>query len=268
MVDVTPVLTLLDEAARQLPAGPLPAVLDATLTAALRDAWQRGIHPAEQEQVVQRLDRLAALLHPEGPAAQTPLASEALRQALARLLEALGFARRLQALRVARGFSRPQLAQAAGVHRATVHRLETGALAPPAPEVVQRLADALDVDVKELHDTTRPAELPPELAAFQQARASRDRGDLEAHEVALLETILKAWRAFVAQGWVVAGPFDDELSSVAQTLLEKLRRSGNGPARGHWITLASRLGKMDDHQFVAWLQGATRLAREQGNGPS
>lgn len=53
---------------------------------------------------------------------------------------------RLRELRRARGWSQTELARRAGVRQATVSHLESGAAAKLSLEVLERLADALQVD--------------------------------------------------------------------------------------------------------------------------
>jgi transcriptional regulator with XRE-family HTH domain len=71
------------------------------------------------------------------------------------------FARRLRELREAAGLTQVQLAQAAGLHRQGIAKLEGGERAP-AWDTVQKLAAALGVDCTAFQDT--PAgdpEAPP-----------------------------------------------------------------------------------------------------------
>lgn len=51
--------------------------------------------------------------------------------------------------RQARGMTQEQLAEASGVHRVTIARIETGEVSPKA-ETLKRLADALGVLVDDL----------------------------------------------------------------------------------------------------------------------
>ena len=51
--------------------------------------------------------------------------------------------------RQARGLTQEQLAEASGVHRVTIARIETGEVSPKA-ETLKRLADALGVLVDDL----------------------------------------------------------------------------------------------------------------------
>ena len=62
------------------------------------------------------------------------------------------FGRRVRVLRVARGMSQEDLADAAGVHRTYVSSLERG-LRNVGLDNVYALADALDVDPSELFTT-------------------------------------------------------------------------------------------------------------------
>ena len=56
---------------------------------------------------------------------------------------------RLAQERQARGMTQEQLAEASGVHRVTIARIETGEVSPKA-ETLKRLADALGVLVDDL----------------------------------------------------------------------------------------------------------------------
>ena len=56
---------------------------------------------------------------------------------------------RLAQVRQARGMTQEQLAEASGVHRVTIARIETGEVSPKA-ETLKRLADALGVLVDDL----------------------------------------------------------------------------------------------------------------------
>jgi transcriptional regulator with XRE-family HTH domain len=56
---------------------------------------------------------------------------------------------RLAEVRQAHGFTQEQLAEATGVHRVTIARIETGEVSPKV-ETLKRLADALGVLVDDL----------------------------------------------------------------------------------------------------------------------
>lgn len=56
---------------------------------------------------------------------------------------------RLAEVRQAHGMTQEQLAEATGVHRVTIARIETGDVSPKA-ETLKRLADALGVLVDDL----------------------------------------------------------------------------------------------------------------------
>lgn len=58
---------------------------------------------------------------------------------------------RLAEVRQAHGMTQEQLAEATGVHRVTIARIETGEASPKA-ETLKRLADALGVLVDDLID--------------------------------------------------------------------------------------------------------------------
>ena len=58
---------------------------------------------------------------------------------------------RLAEVRQAHGMTQEQLAEATGVHRVTIARIETGDVSPKA-ETLKRLADALGVLVDDLID--------------------------------------------------------------------------------------------------------------------
>jgi transcriptional regulator with XRE-family HTH domain len=78
-------------------------------------------------------------------------------------------------LRVAReqvGLSQRQLAARAGIHNSYLARLESGETANPSADVVQRIADVLEVDATDLFayiGVTLPAGLP-ELAPYLRAK--------------------------------------------------------------------------------------------------
>jgi transcriptional regulator with XRE-family HTH domain len=70
------------------------------------------------------------------------------------------------------GMTVRQLADAAGLVPSTVSRLETGFIATPRPEHLQRLAAALGIDVEELYVTVgylTPGALP-ELRPYLRAK--------------------------------------------------------------------------------------------------
>ncbi len=69
-------------------------------------------------------------------------------------------ARHLRRLRVQRGLSQENLAVDAAIDRTYVSRLERG-LENPTVEVLERLADALDVEVGEFLVKLRPGEPAP-----------------------------------------------------------------------------------------------------------
>ena len=87
------------------------------------------------------------------------------------------------------GMTVRQLADAAGLVPSTVSRLETGFIATPRPEHLQRLARALAIDVEELYVTVgylTPGALP-ELRPYLRAKygltdelANRVEGFVEA----------------------------------------------------------------------------------------
>ena len=61
----------------------------------------------------------------------------------------MGRIARLAEVRQAHGMTQEQLAEATGVHRVTIARIETGDVSPKA-ETLKRLADALGVLVDDL----------------------------------------------------------------------------------------------------------------------
>lgn len=69
------------------------------------------------------------------------------------------FARRMRAVRQHRNMTQGELAQAIGVHRATVPKLESGDRRITIAEAVA-IAEALDVNLADLV-TPAPLELPP-----------------------------------------------------------------------------------------------------------
>jgi transcriptional regulator with XRE-family HTH domain len=82
-----------------------------------------------------------------------------------------------------------QLAEAAGLVPSTVSRLESGLIGSPKPEQLQRLAEALDIDVEDLYAAAgyfAPSTLPglrPYLRAkfgLNDELASRVEGYVEA----------------------------------------------------------------------------------------
>jgi len=62
----------------------------------------------------------------------------------------LGLNNRVQMYRWKKKWSEEQLSRAAGVSRSVICKLENGANVNPTAEVAFRLADALNVDVREL----------------------------------------------------------------------------------------------------------------------
>lgn len=62
----------------------------------------------------------------------------------------MGLNNRVQMYRWKKKWSEEQLSRAAGVSRSVICKLENGANVNPTAEVAFRLADALDVDVREL----------------------------------------------------------------------------------------------------------------------
>ena len=79
---------------------------------------------------------------------------------------------RLRAARDEAGLSIRRLAERVGVHHATVSRIESGEFQQPAPEILQRLAGALEIDVADLlalAGYTIPEGLPS-LPAYLRAK--------------------------------------------------------------------------------------------------
>jgi transcriptional regulator with XRE-family HTH domain len=68
------------------------------------------------------------------------------------------------------GMTVRQLADAAGLVPSTVSRLETGFIATPRPEHLQRLAQALEVDVEELYAAVGYLTPLPELRPYLRTK--------------------------------------------------------------------------------------------------
>jgi transcriptional regulator with XRE-family HTH domain len=64
-------------------------------------------------------------------------------------------AKKLQDARLAKFWSRDELAKTSGIHRDHIGRLERGYEGESRPPTVRKLAEALDVDPRELIDDTR-----------------------------------------------------------------------------------------------------------------
>jgi transcriptional regulator with XRE-family HTH domain len=64
-------------------------------------------------------------------------------------------AKKLQDARLAKFWSRDELAKASGINRDHIGRLERGYEGESRPPTVRKLAEALDVDPRELIDDTR-----------------------------------------------------------------------------------------------------------------
>lgn len=70
-----------------------------------------------------------------------------------------GFSERLRHLRKQKGLTQAELGQLAGVHNVNLSRYERG-LAHPRADVLQRLAEALEISVGHLVEGA-PSEIPP-----------------------------------------------------------------------------------------------------------
>ena len=85
-------------------------------------------------------------------------------------------AERIRALREAKGWSSGQLAKAAEVSRGYLWQLETGGKDRPSVDILERLAEALGVEVTEILGQTQAetpkAALPPGLLEFIRARGT------------------------------------------------------------------------------------------------
>jgi len=64
-------------------------------------------------------------------------------------------AKKLQDARLAKFWSRDELANASGIHRDHIGRLERGYEGESRPPTIRKLAEALEVDPHELIDDTR-----------------------------------------------------------------------------------------------------------------
>ncbi|MBR7829909.1 helix-turn-helix transcriptional regulator [Actinospica sp. MGRD01-02] len=78
---------------------------------------------------------------------------------------------RIRALRGGAGLVQAQLAQMAGVSRASISNIEAGSQAPP-PYRLARIAHALNVSVGELIPATTEISPPPLTSEFADALAS------------------------------------------------------------------------------------------------
>lgn len=70
---------------------------------------------------------------------------------------------RLKAAREAKGYSLRQLAESTGIDFGYIGRLERGHIAEPGPGRLQRLAEALDIDLEDLYGLAgyiTPSSLP------------------------------------------------------------------------------------------------------------
>lgn len=77
---------------------------------------------------------------------------------------------RLRELRTAKGWTQGQLAQGAGVTRATVNRLENGRPKSIDFEVLEKLASALGVNAAVLIVHEPPTQRPPPRGGSQRRR--------------------------------------------------------------------------------------------------
>lgn len=70
------------------------------------------------------------------------------------------------------GMTVRQLAEASGIHPATVSRLESGQIAKPQPDHLQRLARAFGIDVEDLYATAGylAGDTLPELTPYLRAK--------------------------------------------------------------------------------------------------
>jgi transcriptional regulator with XRE-family HTH domain len=90
----------------------------------------------------------------------------------------------LRAERERAGLSQRQLAKLAGLHYSYLARLESGENDNPSPEVVQRIADVLELDSTDLYAYIGvvPPQGLPDLAPY--LRAKYHMGDAEIREMA------------------------------------------------------------------------------------
>jgi transcriptional regulator with XRE-family HTH domain len=98
----------------------------------------------------------------------------------------------IRAAREAAGLSVRQLAPLVGVHHSVLARIETGDIARPSPELLQNIADALEIDASELLAFVGvKANLPEPKIYFRKAYGMSER---EAEEAEALIAELRAKR--------------------------------------------------------------------------
>jgi len=107
-----------------------------------------------------------------------------------------GFGGRLRDLRIARGWTQQQLAEASSVTRGALSHLEAGRR-KPFSDTAERLASALGVSVAELLEGRRAA--PAELVGLVSELAPRERQQLADYG----EYLLRRQRAREATGAVI-----------------------------------------------------------------
>jgi transcriptional regulator with XRE-family HTH domain len=86
--------------------------------------------------------------------------------------DAVELGRRLRAARETAELSIRRLAERIGIHHANLARIESGEVAQPAPEILQRLASALEIDPADLF-ALAGYQIPeglPALPAYLRAR--------------------------------------------------------------------------------------------------
>lgn len=83
--------------------------------------------------------------------------------------------------REAAGISQRQLAQRIGIHHSYLARLESGANDSPAAEVLQRIADVLEISSTDLFAFigVKPPDGLPELAPYLRAKYGLSEADVQ-----------------------------------------------------------------------------------------
>ena len=83
---------------------------------------------------------------------------------------------KIRAIREARGWSSGELARRSGISRAYLWQLETGGKDKPSIEIIEKLAQTLEVSVSEFSDAEEPAEADADSIPVGLAEFFRERG--------------------------------------------------------------------------------------------
>lgn len=214
------------------PEARLDASRIGVLVESLRAVADRGIPKPWRPKIRSALDMVQRKL---GQALQrldldepTVRLLEDLKAAVDRVAAAQAFAERLHEIRTRRGFTLRELADRSGVSLPSLHRLEAGGFAPPRPETIRRLAEALGVPEAEL--SGQPVARPdPALEhaverVLMHERLEKSLALLTLPELGLADELIQVVVALRRRHLVVVMVETDEHAQAVQAMAETLRQ--------------------------------------------